>query len=122
VLDDPAPGVEDLRRMAARVGRRLWRGGRAAVWALPAGPARARDAGAARVPLGTEHPLRLQGQRVPEPVREGYARTVMNHGVVLRSAGYLPRAARGCPVLGVEAAARSASSSAATAPRSSTTR
>ena len=45
-----------------------------------------------------------KGNVCRSPFAENYARTVMNHGVQIRSAGYLPRAARGCPVLGVEAA------------------
>jgi len=104
VLDDPAPGVEDLRRMVERVGRRLWRSGRGAFWALPP-VRRALATRARRAFREARHILFVcKGNVCRSPFAEGYARSVMNHGVALRSAGYLPRPARVCPVLGVEAA------------------
>lgn len=104
VLDDPAPGIEDLRRMVGRVGRRLWRGSRRALWSLP--PVRqALAVRARRAFREAGHILFVcKGNVCRSPFAEGYARRHMNHGVALRSAGYLPRAARGCPPLGVEAA------------------
>lgn len=105
VLDDPAPGVEDLRRMASRVGRRLWRGGRAAVWALP--PVRRVLAERARRAFRDARRILFvcKGNVCRSPFAENYARGVMNHGVVVRSAGYLSaRPSRACPPLGVEAA------------------
>jgi protein-tyrosine-phosphatase len=104
VLDDPAPGLEDVRRMIGRVGRRAWRSGRGAVCALPP----VRRALAARARRAFRDARRIlfvcKGNVCRSPFAEHYARAVMNHGVQLRSAGYLPRAARGCPLLGVEAA------------------
>jgi protein-tyrosine-phosphatase/predicted ATP-grasp superfamily ATP-dependent carboligase len=104
VLDDPGPGVEDLRRMVGRVGRRAWRSGREAVFALP--PVRRVLAARARRAFRQARRILFvcKGNVCRSPFAENYARTVMNHGVQVRSAGYLPRAARGCPVLGVEAA------------------
>lgn len=104
VLDDPAPGIEDVRRMVGRVGRRMWRGGRGALWALP--PVRRVLATRARRAFrDARHILFVcKGNVCRSPFAEGYARSVMNHGVQVRSAGYLPRPARGVPVLGVEAA------------------
>jgi protein-tyrosine-phosphatase/predicted ATP-grasp superfamily ATP-dependent carboligase len=104
VLDDPAPGIEDVRRMVARVGRRLWRGGRGALWAMPP-VRRALAARARRAFREARHILFVcKGDVCRSPFAAGYARSVMNHGVALRSAGYLPRPARACPPLGVEAA------------------
>jgi protein-tyrosine-phosphatase/predicted ATP-grasp superfamily ATP-dependent carboligase len=104
ILDDPAPGVEDLRRMVGRVGRRVWRSGREAVWALPP----VRRMLAARAQRAFREARRIlfvcKGNVCRSPFAESYARTVMNHAVELRSAGYLPRPARGCPRLGVDAA------------------
>jgi protein-tyrosine-phosphatase/predicted ATP-grasp superfamily ATP-dependent carboligase len=104
VLDDPAPGVEDLRRMAARVARRLWRGGRAAVWALP--PVRHALAGRSRRAFREARQILFvcKGNVCRSPFAEKYTRGVMNHGVAVRSAGYVPRPAGTCPPLGVEAA------------------
>ncbi len=104
VLDDPAPGVEDVRRMLARVGRRAWRSGRGAVFAMP--PVRRRLAARARRALREARQVLFvcKGNVCRSPFAEHYARRVMNHGVRVRSAGYLPRHARGCPALGVEAA------------------
>jgi protein-tyrosine-phosphatase/predicted ATP-grasp superfamily ATP-dependent carboligase len=104
VLDDPAPGIEDIRRMAGRVGRRMWRSGRAAVWALP--PVRRALADRARRAFRDARRILFvcKGNVCRSPFAEAYARGHMNHGVQVRSAGYLPRPARACPALGVEAA------------------
>jgi protein-tyrosine-phosphatase/predicted ATP-grasp superfamily ATP-dependent carboligase len=104
VLDDPAPGVEDLRRMAGRVVHRVWRGGRSAVRALP--PVRRTLAGKARRAFRDARQILFvcKGNVCRSPFAERYARGVMNHGVQVRSAGYVPRPHRGCPTLGIEAA------------------
>jgi protein-tyrosine-phosphatase len=82
----------------------LWRGGRAAVLALP--PVRRALATRARGAFRSARNILFvcKGNVCRSPFAEGYARTVMNHGVVLRSAGYQPRPARGCPAVGVEVA------------------
>ena len=122
VLDDPAPGVEDLRRMAAASAAACGAAG-AAVWALPP-VRRALARGRARVPLA--HGASSSSARATSAgarSREGYARTVMNHGVVLRSAG-VP-AARRARLPGARRRGRARArrrSSAATARRSSTRR
>jgi len=74
------------------------------VWALP--PVRRALAARARRAFRSARSILFvcKGNVCRSPFAEGYARTVMNHGVVLRSAGYQPRASRGCPVAGVEAA------------------
>ena len=104
VLDDPAPGIEDLRRLAARVGRRLWRSGHTAVWSVP--PVRRLLAGRARDALRTARQILFvcKGNVCRSPFAEGYARAVLNHGVEVRSAGLAPKPSRGCPDLGIEAA------------------
>lgn len=104
VLDDPGPGVEDVRRMIARVGRRAWRSAQGAVVALPP-VRRALATRARRAFREARHVLFVcKGNVCRSPFAEHYARRVMNHGVQIRSAGYLSRPARACPALGVEAA------------------
>src|SRR5262249_46616035 len=104
VRDDPAPGIEDLRRMIARIGRRLWRGGRTALWALPV--IRGQRAQEARRAICDARQLLFvcKGNVCRRPFAERYARERLNHGVVVRSAGYYRRANRPCPTLGIEAA------------------
>jgi protein-tyrosine-phosphatase/predicted ATP-grasp superfamily ATP-dependent carboligase len=104
VLDDPRPGLEDVRRMLGRVGRRLWRTGRSALWAVP--PVRRQRTDEARRALRDARQLLFvcKGNVCRSPFAEAYARGVLNHGVQVHSAGYQPKPERPCPELGIEAA------------------
>jgi protein-tyrosine-phosphatase len=104
VVDDPAPGIEDLRRMVGRVIRRALSGGRAVAWSVP--PVRRVLAAKARRAFREARRILFvcRGNICRSPFAEAYARGVMNHGVQISSAGYLPRPARPCPSAGVEAA------------------
>lgn len=104
VLDDPAPGIEDLRRMGGRVVRRAWRQSRTALWAFP--PTRRMLAERARRAFRAARQILFvcKGNVCRSPFAAAYARAVLNHGVQVRSAGYRPKAVRSCPPLGVEAA------------------
>ena len=90
--------------MIGRVGRRASRSSRQALYALP--PVRRVLAARTRRAFREARQILFvcKGNVCRSPFAAGYARTLMNHGVQLRSAGYLPRSARNCPVLGVEAA------------------
>ena len=83
--------------MVGRVARRVWRDGRSVVRALPAGASHARDQGARAFPRRAPDPVRVQGQRVPQPVRGALRARRHEPRVQVRSAGYVPRAPdRGC--------------------------
>lgn len=96
-LDDPRPGLEELRRMARRGRARLARGTRALVAAVP--PLRRLRAARARRALREARSLLFvcKGNICRSPFAASYSRTLLPASVTVASAGTYPRSGRRCP-------------------------
>ncbi len=104
VLDDPWPGIVDVRRIVGAVGEQVWRRGGRIARMLPG--VRRMEAIRARRAMREARELLFvcKGNICRSPFAEAYARATLNHGVQVVSAGFHPRPDRACP----ENAARAA--------------
>jgi protein-tyrosine-phosphatase/predicted ATP-grasp superfamily ATP-dependent carboligase len=105
VVDDPGPGLEDLRRLAGRAVNRVRRGVRQRLERVPA--VRRAQAARARAALGKAQRILFvcKGNICRSPFAEAWARRLVGDGADVSSAGYHPKRNRPCPVEGVDAAA-----------------
>jgi protein-tyrosine-phosphatase/predicted ATP-grasp superfamily ATP-dependent carboligase len=104
-LDDPVPGLEDLRRLGARGVNRVRRAVRRAGDRVPV--LRARRVARARQALTAAHDVLFvcKGNICRSPFAEAYLRQRLNgRSVHVHSAGYHPKRNRPCPEAAIAAA------------------
>jgi protein-tyrosine-phosphatase len=105
VLDDPKPGLEDLRRLGERAVNRVRRAARHRLERVPA--VRRAQAGRARTALAQARQVLFvcKGNICRSPFAEAWARRLVGEGAEVSSAGYHPKRGRPCPAEGIDAAA-----------------
>jgi protein-tyrosine-phosphatase/predicted ATP-grasp superfamily ATP-dependent carboligase len=104
VADDPAPGIEEARRLVARVARRALRPTRARLADVPI-VRRRRTARAVAALDGAHRVLFVcKGNICRSPFAAAYARTLLGPSRTVASSGYFPRADRRSPAEAVAAA------------------
>ena len=106
VLDDPGPGLEDLRRLTIRAGRRVERYARGHLDRIPA-IRRWRVDTARKALARADHILFVcKGNICRSPFAEAVARDALGRGdMTVASAGYHQKRNRPCPDAAIEAAA-----------------
>jgi len=104
VVDDPGPGLEDLRRLWERAANKGKRAGRTLAWGMP--PVRQRQASRTGRALRDAHKVLFvcKGNICRSPFAEAYARQAIANGTQIVSAGYHPKENRPVPEAGLEAA------------------
>jgi protein-tyrosine-phosphatase/predicted ATP-grasp superfamily ATP-dependent carboligase len=104
VLDDPGPGLEDLRRLWRRASAKIERTGRSLLWGMP--PVRQRHASRTSRALRDAEKILFvcKGNICRSPFAEAYARQAIQNGTQIVSAGYHPKENRPVPDAGLEAA------------------
>jgi protein-tyrosine-phosphatase/predicted ATP-grasp superfamily ATP-dependent carboligase len=105
VLDDPKPGLEDLRRLGERAVNRVRRAARHRLERVPA--VRRAQAGRARTALAQARQVLFvcKGNICRSPFAEAWARRLVGEGAEVSSAGNHPKRGRPCPAEGIDAAA-----------------
>lgn len=104
VVDDPGPGIEDVRRLGERALNKVKRAGRTFAWGVP--PVRQRHASRTGRALRDAHKVLFvcKGNICRSPFAEAYARQAIANGTQIVSAGYHPKQNRTVPDAGLEAA------------------
>ncbi len=100
VLDDPQPGLADVRRLVRRLGSRA----RRSVGARTAGLRGERERAAQALQSARDVLFVCKGNICRSPFAEAVARETLAGGARVTSAGLLPRPDRPCPVESVAAA------------------